>query len=84
MQRTSVAELKARLSHFLRLAQEGETIEVQSHHHPVAHIVPAQGPSETLIIRPGRPMAELRSLTGVRIAAGADPVAALFRDRARR
>jgi prevent-host-death family protein len=84
MKRTSVAELKARLSYFLRLAQEGETIEVQSHRHPVARIMPAQSPSESLIILPGRSMAELKSLTGVRIAARADPVAALLHDRASR
>jgi prevent-host-death family protein len=84
MKRTSVAELKARLSHFLRLAQKGETIEVQSHRHPVARIVPAEDVSEALVIPPERPVAELKGLTGVRVAAHADPVAALLRDRARR
>ena len=85
MKRTSVVDLKARLSHFLRLVQQGDTIEVLSHHHAVARIVPATDPaSEVLVVPPERPMSELRRLQGVRIDAGADPVAALLRDRARR
>jgi len=42
---TSVAKLKAHLSRYLAKAQAGQTIEVTSHHKPVARItgIPAQG-----------------------------------------
>lgn len=42
---TSVAQLKARLSHYLAKARAGQTIEVTAHRKPVARItgVPAQG-----------------------------------------
>ena len=84
MQRTSVAGLKARLSHFLRLAQQGETIEVQSHRRPVARIVAAGEAAAALLIPPERPVSELRGLRGVRLPAGVDPLAVLLRDRGRR
>jgi antitoxin (DNA-binding transcriptional repressor) of toxin-antitoxin stability system len=84
MKSTSVVELKAHLSRFLRLAQEGHTIEVLSHRQAVARIVPATQPPESLVVPPDRPVSELEGLKGVRISSGADPVAALLRDRSRR
>ena len=84
MVQTSVAELKARLSHFLRLVKEGNTLEVRSHRHAVARIVPVDDGSVSLVIKPERPVAELRRLKGVRIRTALDPVAALLRDRSRR
>jgi antitoxin (DNA-binding transcriptional repressor) of toxin-antitoxin stability system len=49
MKRTSVAELKARLSHYLRLARGGETIEVESHRHAVARLVPPVDSASALV-----------------------------------
>lgn len=46
LETTSIADLKARLSHFLARARAGQTIEVTSHRKPVARItgVPEQAP----------------------------------------
>lgn len=82
MKQTSVAALKASLSHYLRLARQGHTIEVLSHRQPVARIVPVAESRESLVIPPERPLSELRKLRGVRVHA--DPVAALLEERARR
>ncbi len=84
MKTASVAELKARLSHYLRLVQQGETIEVESHRHAVARMVPPENASAALVIPPELPVAELKRLTGVRIAADVDSLEALLRDRAGR
>ena len=84
MTRVSVAELKARLSHYLRLAQAGETVEVRSHHHCVARMVPPSDDASGLVLRPERPVSDLDELIGIPLKAGIDPVASLLRDRAER
>jgi prevent-host-death family protein len=41
--RASVRELKARLSHYLRLAKAGKTVEITEQGTPIGRIVPASG-----------------------------------------
>jgi len=40
MQEVKIAELKARLSHYLRLAQSGEEVLVKDRERPVARLIP--------------------------------------------
>jgi len=42
MKQVRIAELKARLSHYLRAVRRGETIAVLDRDTPVAHIVPVR------------------------------------------
>jgi len=42
MKHVGIAELKARLSEFLRIVQAGESIAVLDRNRPIAHIVPIQ------------------------------------------
>jgi len=41
--RASIRELKARLSHYLRLARSGKTVEITDRGIPVGRIIPAGG-----------------------------------------
>jgi prevent-host-death family protein len=41
--RASIRELKARLSHYLRLAKAGKTVEITERGTPIGRIVPASG-----------------------------------------
>jgi prevent-host-death family protein len=41
--RASVRELKARLSHYLRLTKAGKTVEITEQGTPIGRIVPASG-----------------------------------------
>ena len=45
MRHVRIAELKARLSEYLRAVRRGETIAVFDRDTPVAHIVPVRAPS---------------------------------------
>ena len=57
MKEVRIAELKARLSEYLRAVRRGETIAVLDRETPIARIVPVQGPL-TLQVRmpaPGTP-----------------------------
>jgi prevent-host-death family protein len=85
MIKTSVAELKARLSHFLRRVQEGEIVEVASHRHVVARIVPSGNLGAASLVKPAsRPARDVSALTGVSTRMKVDPVSVLLEDRARR
>ena len=44
MKQTRIAELKARLSHYLRAVRRGETVIVLDRETPVARIVPVRQP----------------------------------------
>jgi prevent-host-death family protein len=51
-QRVGIAELKARLSNYLRAARRGETVIVYDRDTPVARLVPYEGgPRDTLPVR---------------------------------
>lgn len=48
MKRAGIAELKSRLSEFLRAVRDGETVTVLDRDTPVAKIVPIQKPGLTI------------------------------------
>lgn len=84
MKSASVAELKARLSHFLTLVRAGETIDVLSHRHRVAQIIPPPDASESIVIAPTRPVSDVHTLDRCGTRDGRDPLATLLDDRTRR
>ena len=52
MRQVRVAELKARLSEYLRAVRRGETIAVLDRDTPVAQIVPVRAPSALRVRKP--------------------------------
>ncbi len=52
MKQVRIAELKAKLSEYLRAVRRGETIEVLDRETPVAQIVPVRAPSELRVRKP--------------------------------
>ena len=52
MKQVRIAELKARLSEFLRAVQRGETLAVLDRNTAIAHIVPIREPRGLRIRRP--------------------------------
>lgn len=52
MKQVRIAELKARLSEYLRAVRHGETIAVLDRETPVAHIVPVRSASALKIRKP--------------------------------
>ncbi|HLX46593.1 MAG TPA: type II toxin-antitoxin system Phd/YefM family antitoxin [Bryobacteraceae bacterium] len=54
MQEVKIAELKARLSYYLRLAENGEEILVKDRERPIARVVALQGSKPRLPIIPAR------------------------------
>jgi len=77
-----IAELKSRLSEYLRLVRAGNTVEVFDRDRKVARIVPAEGGSPLQIRQPAggpRPLRELRLPEPVPLQA--DAVALLLAER---
>ncbi|NOT07987.1 MAG: type II toxin-antitoxin system prevent-host-death family antitoxin [Gemmatimonadales bacterium] len=75
-----VAELKARLSEYLRAARQGHPVTVCDRDTPIARLVPYDAEAETLVIR--KPIRRLRDVAlpaplGRRI----DSLAALLEER---
>ncbi len=83
MIRASTAELKTHLGRYLRMVRNGETVDVTSHRHSVAKLVPYEdeGPS---ITEPVRSMKELKDLRGLRSGRRVKGLKLLLEDRARR
>jgi len=54
MKEVGVAELKARLSEYLRAVRRGETIAVLDRQTPVARIVPVRGSATLRVRKPAR------------------------------
>jgi prevent-host-death family protein len=52
MKRVRIAELKARLSEYLRAVRNGETIAVLDRETPVAHIIPIHARSALRVRKP--------------------------------
>lgn len=52
MKEVRIAELKARLSEYLRAVRRGETIAVLDRETPVARIVPVRGPAALRVRKP--------------------------------
>jgi prevent-host-death family protein len=55
MRDVSIADLKARLSHFVRIARSGRTVTVLNRDVPVARLVPLEEEPAGLVIRPPKP-----------------------------
>jgi prevent-host-death family protein len=84
MMTVNVAELKARLSKYLDLVQQGETITITSHRRPVARLSPSCSPEELEIQPPTRPVREITKLEGIAADPNVDGVGELLWDRRRR
>ncbi|MBA3385106.1 MAG: type II toxin-antitoxin system prevent-host-death family antitoxin [Chthoniobacterales bacterium] len=83
MESVSVAQLKSRLSHYLKAARKGKEITVTSHRHSIARIVPLENTGPELNIIPAsKPVSSLRKLKGIKLKT--DLVADLLADRQRR
>jgi antitoxin (DNA-binding transcriptional repressor) of toxin-antitoxin stability system len=52
MQEVKIGELKARLSHYLRLVQQGDEVLVKDRDRPVARLVRCNGPENRLKVIP--------------------------------
>ncbi|HSB62528.1 MAG TPA: type II toxin-antitoxin system prevent-host-death family antitoxin [Thermoanaerobaculia bacterium] len=58
MSSVSIADLKARLSHYVRLVRRGRTVTVTNREIPVARLVPLEEKRELLVVHrpePGAP-----------------------------
>ena len=84
MKKVSTAELKARLSEYLGMVREGETVYVTSHRKPVAQLSPTQLDEALQVYPPDLSMSELRDVQGIEPASGVDGVEDLLADRGRR
>ncbi len=80
----STTKLKTHLGRYLRLVRKGESINVTSHRHSVARLVPSSPENGLEIIGPTRPMKDLAGLTAVPLRKKIDGVSALLEDRSRR
>ena len=84
MKKVSVVELKARLSKYLSMVQEGETVYITSHRRPVARLSPSQLDDSLQVRPPDHGMEELRRVPGLKPAPGRDGVEELIEERRRR
>ena len=65
MEMVKIAELKARLSEFLRYVRRGHELTVLDRSTPIARVVPYRDESETLRVR--HPLGEVASLRDVHL-----------------
>jgi len=80
--RVRIAELKARLSEYLRYARGGRTIIVLDRNTPIARIEPYVNPSQPLVIRPARGKTVFGKMKfGPPLKLDIDPVELLLEDR---
>ena len=83
MELVSVAQLKSKLSHYLRAVKRGKEIIVTSHRHSIARIAPLEtGSTDLKIIPARRPVSSLKKLKRMKVEV--DLVADLLADRRRR
>lgn len=80
----TTAELKARLSKYLRLVRAGETVLVTSHRHPVAHLVPHPQQEPVPLGPTTRPLSDLKEIGGVKPLKPVEALQILIEDRQRR
>lgn len=66
------------------MVRTGETIDVTSHRHSVARLVPVGPRGQNDTIAPTRPMADLRNVGPVPLHGPVDAVGLLLEDRRRR
>ncbi len=82
MNTVNVATLKEKLSHYLKLAKEGQEVVVTSHRQQVARILPVSAP-ESQLTGPTRPAKDLLKLRGVKPRRSVSAVKTLLEDRQR-
>ena len=80
----STAELKARLGRYLRMVRDGNPIDVTSHNHPVARLVPIQPEGQPDTIPPSRPVHDVSCVGPVPLSRPIDGLGLLLEDRRRR
>jgi len=81
MIRVSTADLRTRLGWYLKKVRGGEIIEVTSHSHSVARVIPYSGGAGIDLIEPSRPMSDLDDIGATRLKKPVDGVGALLQDR---
>jgi len=79
----NIATLKEKLSHYLKLVQQGQEVVVTSHRHRVARILPISAPS-LYLKKPSRPVEDLLGLQKTKLRPGASSLDTLIQDRRRR
>ena len=84
MKKVSIVELKARLSQYLGMVQEGETVYITSHRRPVAQLSPSQLDESLQVHPPEHDMSRLRSVKGIKPSSGRGGVEELLQERRRR
>jgi prevent-host-death family protein len=62
MKTVRIAELKSRLSEYLRIVRSGTTVLVLDRNEPIARIVPASSKPEILSVRRAAPVHRLRDV----------------------
>lgn len=84
MTSVNTVELKAHLGKYLKMVEAGETVQVTSHRHPVARLVPTRTGEQPTVIEPTRPISALRNLKPIKLSRPVDGVGVLIEDRKRR
>ncbi len=86
MDAVRIAELKARLSEYLRRVRRGQTLIVTDRETPIAQIIPFEGGPASLTVRP--PLPDAPKLAAIRmpppLALKVDVVQLLARERGER
>jgi prevent-host-death family protein len=85
MKRAGVAELKARLSHYLARVRGGDTVVVYDRDTPIARLVPYSGTEDDFVVLEATaPPTTLKTVKGIRPKRAADVVALLRESRDQR
>lgn len=83
MKHVNVAELKQKLSAYLRIVEQGEDVVITSHQRPVARLTPE--PSSGWLIRESKvPTDAIRKLKGLKANPKGSAEQYLYDDRSRR
>ena len=82
MSKVGVADLKARLSEYLRTVKRGEEITVYDRNEPIARIVPFTSPGALIVRQPTRGYKSFRDIKlPLPVKLDVDPVELLLQDR---
>ena len=85
MTRVKIAELKNRLSFYLRAVEQGAEIEITDRDRPIARLVPASRPTGSIrIIPPTKSFSQLRKIRYPRTSVPIDSTALLLEERGKR
>jgi prevent-host-death family protein len=85
MKRAQIAHLKANLSRYLAEVRGGATVVVCDRNTPIARLVPYPEHGDDFVVsEPERSTADLKSVPGVKIRRGVDPLRILRESRDQR